>query len=302
MGQRLKNNFKAVLTSIKALQDAEIQNFLNIGYFEIENQRIELDEIRIIYCTTDKVNENLEIHSNNEVLVLIDMTQHEELLEEGLAREIINRIQKLKKKACLIPTDSVEVYYELFNEKEKDGYKDGNEVTIEQIQKVIVDFKSMIQLTIKSVFKPGPPTGTYVVIISETVPLKGVNMKLTICLSSDKSQETVNNLVNIPIVNLLLAKDINSRFGFRNEATLSLVHSVTKENISWDVFKYEIDVLFGLYGVTYDVYKYDILLEEAVLVTDLKSSLAGKLLVISRSKGSATDCFQSNEIIKKVKY
>lgn len=302
MGQRLKNNFKAVLTSVKALQDAEIQNFLNIGYFEIENQRIELDEIRIIYCTTDKVNENLEIHSNNEVLVLIDMTQHEELLEEGLAREIINRIQKLKKKACLIPTDSVEVYYELFNEKEKDGYKDGNEVTIEQMQKVIVDFKSMIQLTIKSVFKPGPPTGTYVVIISETVPLKGVNMKLTICLSSDKSQETVNNLVNIPIVNLLLAKDINSRFGFRNEATLSLVHSVTKENISWDVFKYEIDVLFGLYGVTYDVYKYDILLEEAVLVTDLKSSLAGKLLVISRSKGSATDCFQSNEIIKKVKY
>lgn len=302
MGQRLKGNFKAVLAAVKALQDAEIQKYLNMGYFEIENQRIELDEIRIIYCTTGNVNENLEVHSNNEVLVLIDMTQHEGQLEEGLAREIINRIQKLKKKASLIPTDPVEVYYELFNrEMEKEDNKDSNEITIDQLQKAIDEFKSMIQLTIKSDFKSGPASlDTNMIVISETVPLKGVNMKLTIFSTSKKISESVNMKVGAEHVYIVLGEDIEARFGRSNEGTLSLVNTETMENISWDTFSQEIEVLFGLYSVSYTIFKYDKSLGEAVKLTELESSLPGSVLIISRSKDIATAFFQSEEIMQKM--
>jgi len=101
------------MAAIKALKDDEIQKQVAQGYFNILDQRVELDEVRIIYCTSEKVGGNFEAHSDNEVLVLMDMTPNEELLEEGLAREIINRVQKLKKKAQLIPTDPVIIYYAL---------------------------------------------------------------------------------------------------------------------------------------------------------------------------------------------
>ena len=34
------------------------------------------------------------------------------MLDEGVAREIINRVQKLRKKAGLLPTDDVVIHYE----------------------------------------------------------------------------------------------------------------------------------------------------------------------------------------------
>lgn len=101
LGQRLKGNFKAVMAAIKALRDDEIQKQVSQGYFDILDQRIELDEVRIIYCTSEQVGGNFEAHSDNEVLVLLDMTPNEELLEEGLAREVINRVQKLKRRLNL---------------------------------------------------------------------------------------------------------------------------------------------------------------------------------------------------------
>lgn len=48
--------------------------------------------------------------------VLLDTRQNEELKIKGFAREIINRIQKLKKKAGLKAEDEVFVFYS-FDEK-----------------------------------------------------------------------------------------------------------------------------------------------------------------------------------------
>lgn len=43
--------------------------------------------------------------------MLLDITPDEGLQAEGLARELVNRVQKLRKKAHLVPTDQVTVYY-----------------------------------------------------------------------------------------------------------------------------------------------------------------------------------------------
>jgi isoleucyl-tRNA synthetase len=43
---------------------------------------------------------------------LLDTNLYKELEQEGLAREIINRVQRLRKKANLLPTDNVLTYYQ----------------------------------------------------------------------------------------------------------------------------------------------------------------------------------------------
>ena len=57
-----------------------------------------------------------ETIGGDRAIVLLDCRQNEELKIKGFAREIINKIQKLKKKAGLKSEDDVFVFYS-FNEK-----------------------------------------------------------------------------------------------------------------------------------------------------------------------------------------
>lgn len=43
-----------------------------------------------------------EAHSDNDVLVLLDVTPDQSMLDEGVAREVVNRIQKLRKKVSYV--------------------------------------------------------------------------------------------------------------------------------------------------------------------------------------------------------
>ncbi|KAM7358022.1 isoleucyl-tRNA synthetase isoform 1-T2 [Cochliomyia hominivorax] len=275
LGQRLKGNFKSVMAAIKALKDEEIQKYLAQGYFEIEDQRIELEEVRVIYCISGQVGSHFEAHSDNEILVLMDMTPNEELLEEGLAREVINRVQKLKKKAQLIPTDPVLIFYELNAPAQKKAEAD-------QILKVMNNYHTMIKSTIKSEFGKynAAEAGKKRVIISESVDLKGIDLKLTICSMEE---------VQLPIlqwVNVALASDLTPRFGRSNKASLLLESSSNKQIISLEQLKQEIENLFGIYGLNYNIYLDNE--QKASEVTKIDNSLSGKLLVVSRSAEEAS--------------
>lgn len=52
-----------------------------------------------------------EAASNDEINVILDLEVDEELVRKGLAREVINRAQRLRKKAGIHPTDHIEVFY-----------------------------------------------------------------------------------------------------------------------------------------------------------------------------------------------
>ena len=49
---------------------------------------------------------------------MLDTKRYPELEQEGIAREIINRVQRLRKKAGLLPTDDIRMYYRLINDPE----------------------------------------------------------------------------------------------------------------------------------------------------------------------------------------
>lgn len=263
------------MAAIKALNDDEIQKQVAQGYFNILDQRIELDEVRVIYCTSEKVGGNFEAHSDNEVLVLMDMTPNEELLEEGLAREIINRVQKLKKKAQLIPTDPVIIYYALST---KAAAKKEVKETEAQLQKVLVNYASMIKTAVKSEFIPfnEKQAASKRLIITEQVDLKGVDLILTIS-STEELQ-----LPSLAWLNVTLSGELQPRFVSGNQGSLLLQHSVNKQYIDLATLRRELEVLFGLYGVSFDIY----VLDQQKNVSELQTidkNLNGKLLILTRT-------------------
>jgi isoleucyl-tRNA synthetase len=55
--------------------------------------------------------EDLRAAGDGEVLAVLDLRRDDSLVSAGLARELVNRVQKLRKSAGLVVTDEVEVFY-----------------------------------------------------------------------------------------------------------------------------------------------------------------------------------------------
>lgn len=76
-------------------------DFLQNGEIVVNGHKLCHEDLRIMYnFVGDGDAENkYEAHSDNEVLVLLDITPSQDMLDEGVAREVVNRVQKLRKKA-----------------------------------------------------------------------------------------------------------------------------------------------------------------------------------------------------------
>lgn len=249
LGLRLKGDFKAVMAAIKQLSDEEIQSQLDRGHFEILNNRVELEEVRVIYAMAESTtNSKYEAHSDNDVLVLMDLTPNEELLHEGVAREIINRIQKLKKKAQLIPTDPVIVYYEVSDAKSDIG-------------KVAKSHQEFIENVIKSPFIPydgkkiasEASTRSFV---DEECDIKGVTLKITISMDKKVAAAAAETKAASssakPLARWLnVVSKVPPRYqpsGASNLGTI-LIDDLNKKPLTLQQLRREIELVFGLYRI-----------------------------------------------------
>ncbi|XP_055353326.1 isoleucine--tRNA ligase, cytoplasmic-like [Paramacrobiotus metropolitanus] len=117
LGAKLKGTYKAVIEAVKNLSDEELCGYQEKGFIDISGTRLEGTDLKLIYMfggqAAGDAAKNYEASSDNEMLVLLNVNQSQELLDEGTAREVVNRIQKLRKKAGLVPTDDIHVYYEI---------------------------------------------------------------------------------------------------------------------------------------------------------------------------------------------
>ncbi|XP_055372444.1 isoleucine--tRNA ligase, cytoplasmic [Condylostylus longicornis] len=268
LGQRLKGDFKAVMAAIKSLTDSEIQRSLSNKKFDILGHEIDLEEVRIIYCISEKLGAHFEAHSDNDVLVLMDMTPNDELIEEGLAREIINRIQKLKKKAKLIPTDPVLVFYSI-NQQDH------------VVKKVAEKHKDLIQATIKSSFCEFEDSAAErKIIIEESFELKGTELQISI-----RSHE-VRVMPCVPWTNLVLDKNLPLRFSKSREASL-LLQKPSGEFLTLDELQNEIVILFGLYGIKFYI------MSDKTELKNIKLAQGKTLLVTKQSSNYIGDAKES---------
>ena len=106
--------FTEVTKEIKALNDGQVTNFVKNGTIDILGHVLGPEDLRIMYSFGEAgTSSKYEAHSDNDVLTLLDCTPDQSMLDEGIAREVVNRIQKLRKKAGLKPQDEVTLYYKV---------------------------------------------------------------------------------------------------------------------------------------------------------------------------------------------
>nr|XP_018906818.1 PREDICTED: isoleucine--tRNA ligase, cytoplasmic [Bemisia tabaci] len=180
LGARLKGAFKPVMAAIKELSDDQVKEFLKAGSMELLGHKLEPSDIRIMFSftgpTAKELSEKYETHSENDVLVLLDVTPDQSMQDEGIAREVINRVQKLRKRAHLVPTDSIKVFYSVTAKSE--------------LERICTEYASFIEQTIKAPFSSDAVSGNLV--IEETQQLKGAELKVTITREGEATANGVD--------------------------------------------------------------------------------------------------------------
>jgi len=168
LGGKLKNDMKKVMNELKNIGDEKLSEFQESGVLLVLGYELTADEVALKYAfdTTSKEKKNhaYEAHSNGDILVLLDVTPDQSMVDEGLAREVINRVQRLRKEAKLETKDDITIYYK----------------APENLHKIISSFSEFIYATIKQPMKQHPVPNDANIIIKDTKNIKGNDLELTI--------------------------------------------------------------------------------------------------------------------------
>jgi len=142
LGKKLKKEVKKVKDALPALTSDEVETFSNTGKITVAGIELVEGDLTVLRgLPENKDNEGQEVRSDQDVLIILDINIYPELKTEGLARELVNRIQRLRKKGGLNATDDVIVQYKLIKD------------TID-FENVVSTHKDLLTKTLKGELEP----------------------------------------------------------------------------------------------------------------------------------------------------
>jgi isoleucyl-tRNA synthetase len=122
LGKKLKKDAVKVKKALPNLTSQEIKDFIKNGEIKVDGIRVEKEDLTVKRgLAKDDSNKDQEFNTDDDVLIILDVASYPELEQEGLAREIIRRVQDLRKKASLVPTDDVGMEYRVLSDPENVG-------------------------------------------------------------------------------------------------------------------------------------------------------------------------------------
>ncbi|XP_023210883.1 isoleucine--tRNA ligase, cytoplasmic-like [Centruroides sculpturatus] len=266
LGIRLRAASKVVVQAIRELNEEKLQEYLNGEELEVCGHKLEKGDIRISYSFSgdlaDKLTESYEAHADENVLVLLNVNQDQSMVDEGVAREVINRIQKLRKKGHLVPSDSIEIFIKI-------------EPSEHSLQTVVTSFKTFIENTLKAPLNFFPVPTTASVIIEETTMIKGASLEMVIIKREEVDSsvpakvprseynnvigDTPNDIEKGPavcrFVNVELC-ELKPQLGATNHrGTILLENPIGNFMLNGKELQKQVKTLFGLHGMKIGIYR-----------------------------------------------
>ncbi|KAM3497626.1 hypothetical protein MY10362_009030 [Beauveria mimosiformis] len=125
LGKKLKKDMARVKKALPSLTSEQCQGYVRDKEILVDGIKLEEGDLVVRRgVKEDETSKTWETNTDSDVLTLLDVHVYEGLAQEGLAREVINRVQKLRKKACLQQTDDVKMEYQMLSDPESIGLED----------------------------------------------------------------------------------------------------------------------------------------------------------------------------------
>ncbi|KAI1172192.1 isoleucyl-tRNA synthetase [Nemania sp. FL0916] len=123
LGRKLRKEVQKVRKALPDLSQEQLRQYLREKKIDVAGIQLEENDLTIVRILKANDSESTDGHKwepafEEDMIVLLDVSPHPELQEEGLARELISRVQRLRKKAGLVPTDDVLMRYTILSNPE----------------------------------------------------------------------------------------------------------------------------------------------------------------------------------------
>lgn len=138
LGKKLKKDVQRVKKALPSVSSDDVKRFVTEKKILVDG--IELVEGDLVVRRGIKEGASsgdMETNTDRDVLTILDAKLYPELAQQGLGREIVNRLQRLRKKAGLVPTDDVRMQYAVLSDPENTGIGEAFESQGPAIQKVV---------------------------------------------------------------------------------------------------------------------------------------------------------------------
>ncbi|BGP16782.1 hypothetical protein JCM10213_002176 [Rhodosporidiobolus nylandii] len=115
LGRKLRKDLARVKKALPNVPSEDVKAYLATGKISVDGIELvegDLTATRFVELPARvEGGPHYETNTNNDVVILLDVLRRPELEQEGTAREVINRVQRLRKKAGLVATDDIDVFY-----------------------------------------------------------------------------------------------------------------------------------------------------------------------------------------------
>jgi isoleucyl-tRNA synthetase len=141
LGKKLRKDLGKVKNALPSVTSDAVKAYVDTGKIVVNGIELIAGDLAVQrYLELPSSAEGqYATHTDNDVVVRLDIQIHPDLQGEWLAREMTNRVQKLRKKAGLQAIDDVDVYYKL------------EEGTGAELEAAIGQYDAVIQKTVGNV-------------------------------------------------------------------------------------------------------------------------------------------------------
>jgi len=146
LGRKLRKDLARVKNALPTVPSDAIKAYIDSGKLTVDGIELVAGDLTVQrYLELPPASEGqYATHTDNDVVVRLDVQVHPELTGEWLARELINRVQKLRKKAGLQATEDVDVYYKFEHGSGAellDALKEHAELIVKTVRSVPTDIQ-----------------------------------------------------------------------------------------------------------------------------------------------------------------
>jgi len=193
VGQRLGKKMATIGKAVQQLSHQELSAFQKEGTITIEGETLSINEVflnRAAVVDTEKYSAQVSLTAN--ITVVLDTYVDKKLLGEQTAREVTNRVQKLRKASGVQVGDVLDVFYRAT----------GSAEAVAEVDEAVVDNADFIASSLRSALHNASLRPVYAQVVGETTESLGdVQLTLSLCIPAVAlpADEKLAELLNVDI-------------------------------------------------------------------------------------------------------
>ncbi|KAI1136218.1 isoleucyl-tRNA synthetase [Hypoxylon sp. FL0543] len=179
LGKKLKRDAQVVRKALPELTQEQLRQYLKDQKITIKGIELEGNDLNIVRVVA-KDNPNIvkdegvqyEPAFSEDMIILLDTASHPELIDDGIARDVMTRVQKMRKTAGLVPTDDVRMLYSVVSNP--DGV---------QFETLVSSRQSQFESTVRGPLEPFSPVegAADSVLLEEEHNINNLTLLLRLC-------------------------------------------------------------------------------------------------------------------------